>query len=55
MKALPVDPDAGEILMPGERGDREYRRREREGRVLPKPVLEDLQKLALRFGVGMPA
>ena len=54
LKALPVDPAVSEILMPGERGDREYARRMRAGIDVPAPVLADLQKLARRFGIAAP-
>lgn len=53
LKALPVDPEAGEILMPGERGRRTLDKRSREGIPIPSAILEELQILAKRLGVAM--
>jgi LDH2 family malate/lactate/ureidoglycolate dehydrogenase len=55
VKALPADPDAGGILMPGERGDRMFAKRSREGIPLPRPVYTELQSLAATLNVAMPA
>lgn len=54
VKALPADPDAGGILMPGERGDRVFARRSREGIPLPRPVHAELQALSAALGVALP-
>ena len=53
LKALPVDKDTGEILMPGERGRRTLERRTREGIPIPRPVYDELGALAERLGVAM--
>lgn len=53
LKALPVDKNAGEILMPGERGRRTLERRVREGIPIPQAVHGELQALAARLGVPM--
>lgn len=55
LKALPVDPQIGEILMPGERGRREFERRGREGIPVPTAVWRELETLAKRLGVAVPA
>src|SRR5260370_23604537 len=52
LKSLPVDREAGEILMPGERGRRTFERRSRDGIPLPRAITDDLQGLATRFGVA---
>src|ERR1041385_3830085 len=53
LKGLPVDENAGEILMPGERGRRTLERRAREGIPIPGAVHGELQALAVRLGVPM--
>src|SRR5437879_11882719 len=53
LKSLPVDPEAGEILMPGERGRRTFERRSRDGIPIPRAVCDELQALANRLGVAM--
>ena len=53
LKSLPVDRDAGEILMPGERGRRTFRSRSRDGIPIPRAVYDELQALANRLGVAM--
>jgi LDH2 family malate/lactate/ureidoglycolate dehydrogenase len=53
VKSLPADPQAGEILMPGERGRRTLDKRSREGIPIPSAVLEELQALAKRLGVAV--
>ncbi len=55
VKALPVDPAIGEILMPGERGDRVFMQRGRDGIPIPKPVHAELASLAASLGVALPA
>ena len=55
LKSLPVDPQAGEILMPGERGRREFERRRREGIPIPRAVWRELETLAQRLGVAWKA
>ncbi len=55
LKSLPVDPQVGEILMPGERGRREFKRRDREGIPVPRAVWRELEALAKRLGVAVPA
>lgn len=53
LKSLPVDPEAGEILLPGERGRRTLVRRTREGIPMPPAIHEKLGALANRLGVAM--
>jgi LDH2 family malate/lactate/ureidoglycolate dehydrogenase len=53
LKSLPVDPEAGEILMPGERGRRTFERRSRDGIPVPRAIHGELQALAKRLGVSM--
>src|SRR5712671_5690990 len=53
LKALPVDPEAGEILMPGERGRRTFESRTRNGIPIPRAIHDELQALANRLGVAM--
>jgi LDH2 family malate/lactate/ureidoglycolate dehydrogenase len=53
LKSLPVDPQAGEILMPGERGRREFERRGRDGIPVPRAVWRELEALAKRLGVAV--
>ena len=53
LKSLPVDPEAGEILMPGERGHRTFERRSRDGIPIPRAIFDELQALAKRLGVSM--
>jgi LDH2 family malate/lactate/ureidoglycolate dehydrogenase len=53
VKSLPLDPQVGEILMPGERGKRTFARRSREGIPISRPILEELRMLAKRLGVPM--
>jgi LDH2 family malate/lactate/ureidoglycolate dehydrogenase len=55
LKSLPVDPQVGEILMPGERGRREFERRGRDGIPVPAAVWRELETLAKRLGVAVPA
>lgn len=51
LKALPADPAAGGILLPGERGDRLRARREVEGIPVPDAVMAELRRLAGQPGV----
>jgi LDH2 family malate/lactate/ureidoglycolate dehydrogenase len=53
LKSLPVDPEAGEILMPGERGRRTFERRSRDGIPIPRAIFDELHALAKRLGVAM--
>jgi LDH2 family malate/lactate/ureidoglycolate dehydrogenase len=53
LKSLPVDPEAGEILMPGERGRRTFERRSRDGIPIPRAIYDELQVLANRLDVAM--
>jgi LDH2 family malate/lactate/ureidoglycolate dehydrogenase len=53
LKALPRRPDVDEILMPGERGDRTFEHRRREGIPLPRAIADELRALADRLGVTM--
>src|SRR5207247_1952768 len=53
LKSLPVDPEAGEILMPGERGRRTFERRSHDGVPIPRAICDELQALANRLGVAM--
>ncbi len=51
MKALPPDPEVGEILVPGERGNRTLERRSRDGIPIPRATFDELKALAERLGV----
>lgn len=53
LKSLPVDPQVGEILMPGERGRRTFERRSRDGIPIPRAIHGELEALAKRLGVTM--
>ena len=53
LKSLPVDPEVGEILMPGERGRRTFESRTRDGIPIPGAIHGELQALANRLGVAM--
>ena len=53
LKSLPVDPEAGEILLPGERGRRTLERRSREGIPIARAVYDELGALASRLRVAM--
>jgi LDH2 family malate/lactate/ureidoglycolate dehydrogenase len=55
LKSLPVDPQIGDILMPGERGRREFERRSRDGIPVPAAVWRELETLAKRLGVAWKA
>lgn len=53
VKSLPADPQAGAILMPGERGQRSFEKRGREGIPVPRAIAAELEALAQRLGVNM--
>ncbi len=53
VKALPPDPEAGGILVPGERGNRTLEHRNREGISIPRGTFDELKGLAERLGVPM--
>jgi LDH2 family malate/lactate/ureidoglycolate dehydrogenase len=53
VKSLPADPQAGAILMPGERGQRSFEKRSREGIPIPRAIATELEALAQRLGVTM--
>jgi LDH2 family malate/lactate/ureidoglycolate dehydrogenase len=54
IKALPREPGVDEILVPGERGDRTAERRTVGGIPIARPTLDDLARVANRFGVPLP-
>jgi LDH2 family malate/lactate/ureidoglycolate dehydrogenase len=54
IKALPRAHDGEEILVPGERGARNFAQRTRDGVPIPPPVWKELSALAGRLGVSMP-
>ena len=51
LKALPRSEGTNEILMPGERGERMFAKRSREGIPVPAPILKELETLASRLGI----
>jgi ureidoglycolate dehydrogenase (NAD+) len=51
IKALPRDPAVEEILVPGERGDRTFDQRSRDGIPLVPATVAELDRIAKRFGV----
>jgi ureidoglycolate dehydrogenase (NAD+) len=53
VKALPRAQGVEEILLPGERGERTFRKRNRDGIPIPPAVLKELKTLAERLGVPM--
>jgi ureidoglycolate dehydrogenase (NAD+) len=53
VKALPRDPAADEILVPGERGNRTLEQRRRDGIPIPHATADELKALADRLGVPM--
>lgn len=55
LKALPRQAGFDEILMPGERGDRIYEQRRATGIPVPPAIWHDLEQVARRFGLAMPA
>ncbi len=54
LKALPPDPAAGGILMPGERGYSEARRRRQDGIPLPGGIAAELAGAAAKYGLALP-
>ena len=54
VKALPREPGVAEILVPGERGDRTFERRSGDGIPISRATLDELARVAARFGVTMP-
>jgi ureidoglycolate dehydrogenase (NAD+) len=54
VKALPREPGVPEILVPGERGDRMFERRSRDGIPISRATFDDLARVADRFGVTPP-
>ncbi len=54
LKAMPVAPDASEILMPSERGYRAAKERWRDGIPLPPPILAELTAVSERLGIQPP-
>ncbi len=53
IKALPPDSEAGEILLPGERGSRTFDERSRDGIPVARVTLEELRRLGERLGVSI--
>jgi LDH2 family malate/lactate/ureidoglycolate dehydrogenase len=51
LKALPRDPGAAEILIPGERGARTHAKRCRDGIPLPRRLADELAGLAEKLGI----
>jgi ureidoglycolate dehydrogenase (NAD+) len=54
VKALPREPGVGEILVPGERGDRAFEQRSRDGIPIGRATFDELARVARRFGVPLP-
>jgi ureidoglycolate dehydrogenase (NAD+) len=55
IKAQPRADGFDEVLMPGERGAREAKRRSRDGISIPMQTWRQIGEVAKRFGVVMPA
>ncbi len=55
IKALPRRPGFDELLLPGERGNRAYAKSQREGVRISQGTWNDLEKLAAKLAVPMPA
>jgi ureidoglycolate dehydrogenase (NAD+) len=55
LKALPRQSGFDEILMPGERGDRVSEQRQATGIPIPQATWRDLDRVAQRFGIALPA
>jgi len=53
IKRLPRDPSVDEILVPGERGDRVFETRTRDGIPIPRATYEALRRVAEKLGVTM--
>jgi LDH2 family malate/lactate/ureidoglycolate dehydrogenase len=54
LKAVPLLPDAKEILMPGERAWRAHQDNRRDGVPITEAVVADLHALAARLGIDVP-
>ena len=54
VKALPREPGVVELLVPGERGDRTFEQRSRDGIPISRATSDELARVAHRFGVTMP-
>ena len=54
LKALPRQNGVAEILMPGERGERESRKRQASGITIPAATWQPIGEVAKRFGVKLP-
>ena len=54
VKALPREPGVAEILVPGERGDRAFEQRSRDGIPIARATMDELARVARRFGVTLP-
>jgi len=55
LKSLPRQAGFDEILLPGERGDRVYAERLQRGVPIPPATWAELERVAARFAVAMPA
>ena len=55
IKAQPRRPDVSELLLPGERGTRAYRASQANGAVISAGTWAELEKLAAKVGVPLPA
>jgi LDH2 family malate/lactate/ureidoglycolate dehydrogenase len=54
IKSLPRREGFGELLLPGERGDREEKRRRQDGIPIPADVWKDLEEVSRKTQVAMP-
>lgn len=54
LKALPRQEGVAEILMPGERGERERGKRQKNGITIPAATWKEIGRVAARFGVPLP-
>lgn len=54
LKALPRQNGVAEILMPGERGERESKKRKASGITIPAATWQAIGEVARRFGVKLP-
>jgi ureidoglycolate dehydrogenase (NAD+) len=54
LKALPRQDGVAEILMPGERGERESGKRRKSGITIPAATWKEIGRVAARFGVALP-
>src|SRR5207302_1421778 len=55
IKELPRRQGFEELLLPGERGDREAERRKKDGIPIPADVWKELEEVSRRSHVAMPA